>query len=49
MEFWKMAWQYKAIDEEILRLAVRCESNPFGEITEDEFKLICGKDFKLKG
>lgn len=45
MAFWKLAWSYKAIDEELLRKAVKCEKNPYGDITPEEFKTICGKDF----
>lgn len=43
--FWKMAYDMKAIDIAKLRQAVETESNPFGEITEAEFKVITGVDF----
>lgn len=45
MEFWKLAWDYKAIDESTLRMAVKCDINHFGDITPEEFKEICGEDF----
>lgn len=44
-EFWKMAYNMKAIDENTLSQAVKCEKNPYGEITPEEYKEICGKDF----
>lgn len=44
MEFWELFWKYTK-NEETLRSAVKCESNPYGEITPEEFKKICGIDF----
>lgn len=46
--FWKMAFDMRAIDVSILRQAVVTELNPFGELTEDEFKEISGVDFEVK-
>lgn len=43
--FWKMAYDMKAIDISTLRQAVKTDSNPYGEITETEFKTITGVDF----
>lgn len=48
MDFWKMAWDYKAIDINMLRQAVITENNPYGDITKEEFKKICGQDFDNK-
>lgn len=45
MEFWKLAYDYKAIDIGMLRQAVKCTSNQYGEITPEEFKTISGEDF----
>ncbi|WP_419867371.1 XkdX family protein [Clostridium perfringens] len=45
MSFWAMAYKRKAINKETLRKAVKCEENPFGEITPEEFEEICGEKF----
>ncbi|GGA31648.1 XkdX family protein [Psychrobacillus lasiicapitis] len=51
MNFWKLAYDRGWIhpDKDIaalkLRVAVITESNPFGEITTEEYKLITGLDF----
>lgn len=44
--FWKMAYTIKAIDIELLKQAVKCDKNPYGEITKDEYRIICGEEFK---
>lgn len=44
-DFWKMAYDMGAIDVDMLKQAVKTDSNPYGEITTDEFKTICGQDF----
>ena len=46
--FWKMAFDMKAIDINTLRKAVKTQENPFGEISEAEFKVITGVDFEVK-
>ena len=46
MAFWKLAYNQKWVTIDQLRLAVTTESNPYGEITPDEFKKITGKDFE---
>lgn len=46
--FWKMAFDMRAIDINLLRQAVKTDSNPFGELSEDEFKEISGVDFEVK-
>ena len=45
MVFWNLAYKYKWVTIDQLRLAVRTESNPYGEITPEEFKTITGQDF----
>lgn len=44
-DFWKMAYDIKAIDEEVLGQAVKCTKNPYGEISPEEYKLICNENF----
>ena len=44
-DFWKMAYDMGAIDVDMLRQAVKTDANPYGEISKDEFKTICGQDF----
>lgn len=46
--FWKMVYDIKAIDINTLRQAVKTTSNPYGEITEEQFKEISGVDFEVK-
>lgn len=46
--FWKMAFDMKAIDINTLRQAVKTTANPYGEISEDQFKEISGVDFEVK-
>ena len=46
--FWKMVYDMKAIDINTLRKAVKTTSNPYGEITEEQFKQITGVDFEVK-
>ena len=45
MAFWKLAFNMKWVSAEQLRLAVKTESNPFGEITLDQYKEITELDF----
>jgi len=45
MSFWKMVYDMGAIDINLLRKAVKCEDNPFGDITPKEFEEICGEKF----
>lgn len=40
MDFLKLAWQYKWITFEQLRLFIKSENNRFGEITLEEFEEI---------
>lgn len=50
MAFWKLAYSMGWLGEkeeanEKLRIVVRTESNPKGEITPDEYKEITGIEF----
>lgn len=45
MNFWKMAYNMKWVTAEQLRLAVITETNPYGEITAEEYKDITNKEF----
>ena len=45
MVFWKMAYNQKWVTAEQLRLAVVTESNPYGEISAEEYKEITKQDF----
>ncbi|MGL5459150.1 MAG: hypothetical protein ACRDBY_05995 [Cetobacterium sp.] len=46
--FWKMAYGMGAIDISMLRQAVVTKENPYGDITEEQFKTISGQDFIVK-
>ncbi|WP_188066585.1 XkdX family protein [Brevibacillus brevis] len=45
MAFWALAFSMKWITAEKLRLAVKTTSNPFGEISPEEFKQITNQEF----
>lgn len=45
MSFWKLAFDYKWIDAEDLWAVVKTESNPFGELTIEQYKEIRNIDF----
>lgn len=45
MAFWQLAFNQKWVTVDQLRLVVKTESNPFGEITGKEFKQITGSEF----
>ncbi|WP_042472760.1 XkdX family protein [Bacillus ndiopicus] len=45
MQFWQIAFMYKWVTAEQLRLAVKTEENLFGEITPKQYKEITGQDF----
>ncbi|APC82253.1 hypothetical protein [Clostridium botulinum] len=45
MEFWEMAYNIGAIDKELLAQAVITKKNPYGDITPEEYELICGDKF----
>lgn len=43
--FWSMAYTWKWVTAEQLKGAVKTTSNPFGEISPEEYKTITGIDF----
>lgn len=43
--FWKLAYEQKWVTAEQLKGAVKTDTNPFGEITPQEYKAITGIDF----
>ncbi|GED35079.1 XkdX family protein [Brevibacillus centrosporus] len=45
MAFWNIAYKSKWVTIDQLRLAVKTESNPFGDITPEEFEQITGQEF----
>lgn len=45
MAFWNLAYKSKWVTADQLRLVVKTEANPFGEITQDEFQTITGEEF----
>lgn len=45
MAFWKLAYNMKWVTAEQLRLVVKTENNPSGEITPEQYKEITGIDF----
>ncbi|WP_411710918.1 XkdX family protein [Lysinibacillus capsici] len=45
MQFWQIAFMYKWVTAAQLRLAVKTDANPFGEITPKQYKEITGQDF----
>lgn len=45
MNFWSLAWEYRWVTLEQLKLVVKTENNKFGEITPEEYKTICNEDF----
>ncbi|GED16410.1 XkdX family protein [Aneurinibacillus migulanus] len=45
MGFWSLAYKLKWVTKDQLRLTVKTDQNPFGEITVTEFKAITGDDF----
>lgn len=43
-DFWLIAFNAGWADVDILKQVVKTEKNPFGEITEEEYKLIVGEE-----
>ncbi|GAA0382681.1 XkdX family protein [Paenibacillus motobuensis] len=46
MKFWTLAFSMKWVTAEALKGAVTTESNPFGEITPEQYKEITGIKFE---
>lgn len=47
-DFWKLAYNMGLATKDTLSKAVNCKTNPYGDITPDQYKLICGEDFNIK-
>ncbi|WP_232696191.1 XkdX family protein [Brevibacillus daliensis] len=45
MEFWRIAFTYRWVTSEQLRLAVKTETSPYGDITPEQYEEITGKKF----
>lgn len=45
MAFWQLAYNSKWVTIDQLRLAVKTEANPFGQISTDEFKQITNEEY----
>ncbi|MEK5069832.1 XkdX family protein [Sporosarcina sp. FSL K6-1508] len=45
MTFWENAFLWGWADVALLRMVVKTEQMPFGEITKEDFKRITGEDF----
>ncbi|TPG71179.1 XkdX family protein [Brevibacillus laterosporus] len=45
MRFWTLAYMFKWVTADKLRLAVKTDTNPFGEITPEEYKDITDQEF----
>ncbi|QIC06095.1 XkdX family protein [Brevibacillus sp. 7WMA2] len=45
MNFWSLAYRYNWITDELLRLAVQTDANPYGEITPADYEEITGIKF----
>lgn len=48
MEFWQIAFMFKWVTAEQLRIAVKTETNPFGEITPEQYKAITKQEFETQ-
>ena len=45
MAFWMLAYNMKWVNADQLRLVVKTQTNPFGEVTPEEYKQIASQDF----
>lgn len=45
MAFWTLAYTRKWVTVDQLRMAVKTDSNTYGQISPDDFKTITGEDF----
>lgn len=48
MGFWQIAFISKWVTAEELRIAVKTKTNPFGEISPEEYKEITKQDFETQ-
>lgn len=47
-EFWQIAFMYRWVTANQLKLAVKTETNPFGEISKEQFKEITRQEFNMQ-
>lgn len=45
MAFWQLAYSREWVTIDQLRLAVKTDSNPYGQITTEQYKTITGEDY----
>lgn len=45
MAFWQLAYTRKWVSIDQLRQAVKTDSNPYGQITPEQFQTITGEEF----
>ncbi len=45
MAFWQLAFTRKWVTIDQLRQAVKTDSNPYGQITPEQFQTITGEEF----
>ncbi|WP_346930295.1 XkdX family protein [Clostridium sp.] len=45
MKFWTLAFNMKWVTAEALKGAVITDSNPYGEITPEQYEIITGIEF----
>ncbi|MGX8711625.1 MAG: XkdX family protein [bacterium] len=45
MAFWQLAYTRKWVTIDQLRQAVKTDSNPYGQITPEQFQTITGEEF----
>jgi len=48
MNFWQIAFISNWVTAEQLRIAVKTDTNPFGEITPEQYKEITKEDFETQ-
>lgn len=49
MNFWVDAFRWGWADANLLRLVVKTDKNPFGEISKEEFREITGEEYTDRG
>ncbi|WP_371824151.1 XkdX family protein [Lysinibacillus sp. ACHW1.5] len=45
MKFWQIAFMFKWVTAEQLRIAVKTDANPYGKITPEEYEKITKLEF----
>ncbi|MGN7167967.1 XkdX family protein [Paenibacillus cellulositrophicus] len=46
MSFWKLAFDKKWVTADALKGAVKTDTNPFGEITPEQYQQITGVEYE---